>query len=229
MGLPRSLRDGLSEYLRKQERSELFMIGFAAGVNAAEGTVQRAIIDAGLRGISSEKQYQSVARWWCRIVERPAISSPDDLSRVKARLYVGIESTHCDEIAAFRDVMVPRYFLSKLVRLNAERETRDREAIDLRLRISIVRNRVYASRTFPASLRAIIFERDNYTCQVCLRGREVLKDGGIHLECDHVLAWEDGGLTTYDNGQTICSVCNKAKHHAKRYLGLVAHLNSSPR
>jgi hypothetical protein len=38
---------------------------------------------------------------------------------------------------------------------------------------------------------------------------------GLHLEVDHIQAFADGGLTTYSNGQTMCSECNKAKHHTK--------------
>lgn len=83
---------------------------------------------------------------------------------------------------------------------------------------------VYASRFFPPKIREIIFERDDYTCQKCLRTRDQLKPLGYHLEVDHIVAWIDGGKTTYRNGQTLCSECNKGKHHAKSYLSAAALL-----
>lgn len=80
-----------------------------------------------------------------------------------------------------------------------------------------LRGVVYKSRTFPSSLRAIIFERDNYTCQRCGRNLETLKQLHLRLECDHIVAYSDGGITTYDNGETLCSECNNAKHASKHY------------
>lgn len=81
-------------------------------------------------------------------------------------------------------------------------------------------NKVYPNRTFPVSLRNIIFDRDNYQCKICGIHRDSLpKDK--HLEVDHILAWQDGGQTTLSNGQTVCSDCNKGKHHSKKYLNLI--------
>jgi len=37
-----------------------------------------------------------------------------------------------------------------------------------------------------------------------------------HLEADHIKAWVDGGKTKLSNAQTLCSTCNKAKHHVKK-------------
>jgi 5-methylcytosine-specific restriction endonuclease McrA len=146
------------------------------------------------------------------------------LTREKARLYIGLLHDDDGDRPVFRPVDAPRYCLVRLERENAKKEAHDRQLVALRDRINEIRGRVYSSRSFPSTLKAIIYERDNYTCQVCLRDRAELARAGLHLECDHILAWEDGGLTTYDNGQTICSQCNKAKHHAKTYLALVARL-----
>lgn len=77
----------------------------------------------------------------------------------------------------------------------------------------------YESRNFPSTLRNVIFTRDNFTCKICNTHKDNLPDK-IHLEVDHILSWQDGGKTTYSNGQTICSDCNKGKHHAKKYLKL---------
>ena len=78
-----------------------------------------------------------------------------------------------------------------------------------------IEHKVYKQRTFPVTLKAIIFERDKYKCRICGRHRDKLKKKE-HLEVDHIKAWIDGGETTYHNGQTLCSSCNKAKHHVKK-------------
>ena len=49
-------------------------------------------------------------------------------------------------------------------------------------------------------LRLRIFERDGYRCQLCG------KHG--HLECDHIVAREDGGDDRPDNLRTLCRSCH---------------------
>lgn len=71
-------------------------------------------------------------------------------------------------------------------------------------------------RVYTGTLRQLIFERDNYSCQCCGISKDKVIEKGIHLEVDHIIEWEDGGQTTYENGQTLCSECNKAKHRVKR-------------
>ena len=78
-----------------------------------------------------------------------------------------------------------------------------------------IEHKIYKQRTFPVTLKAIIFERDKYKCRICGRHRDKLKKKE-HLEIDHIKAWIDGGETTYHNGQALCSSCNKAKHHVKK-------------
>lgn len=67
-------------------------------------------------------------------------------------------------------------------------------------------------RFFKGKLRSKILERDGYKCKLCGKTPE----DGIRLEVDHIIEFEDGGETTYDNGQTICSECNKGKSAAKK-------------
>lgn len=147
------------------------------------------------------------------------------MDRVTAKLYVGLErlvtGTH---IAEFRPVAVPRYFELKLAQANSAREKKDRIDAEHARQLALVRDKVYASRCFPARLRLIIFERDQYRCQICFRDKETLFQRGLNLEIDHILAYVDGGKTTYSNGMTLCSECNSAKHHAKGYLSVVSTL-----
>jgi len=82
--------------------------------------------------------------------------------------------------------------------------------------IGLLKQKVYSQRGFPLKLRVLIFQRDKYTCKICGKHKDNLKKN-IHLEIDHIIEWEDGGETTYFNGQTVCSECNKGKHHAKKH------------
>jgi 5-methylcytosine-specific restriction endonuclease McrA len=113
------------------------------------------------------------------------------------------------------------------MKYRTKRETRIKDEIRLarkRDELESYRRIVYSSRQFPPKLKAVIFDRDSYTCQLCGRNLDTLKSMGLHLECDHIRAWEDGGRTSYKNGQTLCSECNKAKHAAKHYLATLVEL-----
>jgi len=77
---------------------------------------------------------------------------------------------------------------------------------------------VYSQRRFPPALRHLVFCRDQFTCQICGRTKQQLIRENLHLEVDHIQEWEDGGETCYENGQTVCSECNKGKHFAKKYI-----------
>jgi len=90
------------------------------------------------------------------------------------------------------------------------------EELDEQKRIYKLKNYIYASRTFPQKLKVIIFEKDNYTCQICGKHKDHLEKDN-HLEVDHITEWSDGGETSYKNGQTLCHKCNKGKHHAKKH------------
>jgi len=57
-------------------------------------------------------------------------------------------------------------------------------------------------------IRRKVFERDNYTCLYCGKGRE--KDGA-RLVCDHVDALARGGGNELGNLVTACKECNRAK------------------
>lgn len=170
---------------------------------------------------------------WCFMSARWAINELrchkcrglDGMDRIEASLYIGLrELSEGRYEPDFRIVRVPRYFTNKLSEINVERETRDRHDVELAKRISTFRNKVYVSRCFPAHLRLLIFERDRYCCQNCLRQRDALAAYGLTLEVDHVLAFVDGGKTTYANGVTLCSECNRAKHTAKPYFQALANL-----
>ena len=58
-------------------------------------------------------------------------------------------------------------------------------------------------------LRFLVMRRDNFKCLAC--GRNPATDSEIILHVDHIIAWDKGGETVYENLQTLCSVCNIGK------------------
>jgi hypothetical protein len=73
---------------------------------------------------------------------------------------------------------------------------------------------------FPPETKIRIFERDEYKCVVCGRGRET----GVELCADHIKPKSRGGDDSLDNGQTLCTEHNLMKKNysqteaAKRYF-----------
>jgi hypothetical protein len=55
----------------------------------------------------------------------------------------------------------------------------------------------------PAELRWQVWERDNFTCQMC--------GARSHLAVDHIHPESKGGLLDLDNLQTLCTRCNSRK------------------
>lgn len=59
------------------------------------------------------------------------------------------------------------------------------------------------------SLRTVIKERDDYTCQMCTAA--VRDQNLLLLEIDHIIPVSKGGMSTLDNLQTLCWKCNRTK------------------
>ena len=62
-------------------------------------------------------------------------------------------------------------------------------------------------RSFTRKERQYIFQRDNYTCQVC----GYISPQGWFLEIDHIYPIRYGGSNRPDNLQTLCETCNRRK------------------
>lgn len=60
---------------------------------------------------------------------------------------------------------------------------------------------------FTPELKKLIFERDGYKCVICGR----TENEGYELHVDHILPKDKGGTATFENGQTLCSICNFRK------------------
>lgn len=225
MGLPRYLADKYTVSRSSSEIWEIFARCFSAGANAGERAFDISQkFDKNKRILNQAHVISCFLKWhWKSLEFRKYKSySQDGLTRCTAKLYVGLLASGGPDL---RQVSVPKYFLGALERLNERRQNFDELQIQKLAEIRSLQKKVYSSRIFPARLRAIIFERDNHTCQNCLRDRETLAKAGRHLEVDHIVPWIDGGLTTYSNGRTLCSECNIGRHHAKEFLAALAVLS----
>ena len=60
-----------------------------------------------------------------------------------------------------------------------------------------------------SKLRAMIKQRDNFTCCAC--GNSTHVEPNLLLEIDHIIPVSKGGCTVEDNLQTLCWKCNRAK------------------
>jgi 5-methylcytosine-specific restriction endonuclease McrA len=62
-------------------------------------------------------------------------------------------------------------------------------------------------RIFTEKQKQEIFARDNHTCRACGYDNPF----GFGLAADHIIPHAKGGMTTTENGQTLCQACNGAK------------------
>ncbi|WP_434627091.1 HNH endonuclease [Chromobacterium sp. CV08] len=225
MGMPRYLENKFNELVKSTEENgqiwELAIFAIRAGAYF-NGKVYK-LEDKITSDVISYKKYSiDIFKGYFKANLAKRISGQDNTAKIEARLYVGLKDgeygKYSDPVAEFRYIKVSKFFTKKLHEQNAIREKNDRSELNLLSRIKAIQDKVYASRVFPPTLRAIIFERDKHCCQACGMHKIKLMKLGFHLEVDHTLAWEDGGKTCYKNGQTICSKCNIAKHHAKNYF-----------
>lgn len=69
-------------------------------------------------------------------------------------------------------------------------------------------NNISRERKITPSIRIKVFERDNYTCQIC--GRNNRQDN-VKLEVDHKIPVSKGGSDDISNLQTLCFDCNRGK------------------
>jgi 5-methylcytosine-specific restriction endonuclease McrA len=58
-------------------------------------------------------------------------------------------------------------------------------------------------------LRLKVLQRDRFRCKLC--GQSPATEFGCILHVDHIVAFSNGGKTTFDNLQTLCSRCNIGK------------------
>ena len=67
---------------------------------------------------------------------------------------------------------------------------------------------------FADSLRAAVFQRDQYTCQIC--GKSAIKSKEpVHLHTHHALYWKGRHANTLNELITVCSDCHTPENHQK--------------
>lgn len=231
MGMPRALKDEFKRLFNSDPRSlsdrdfehyesTLFSAGRLSEVISIREWLPQSIVD-------NPDQHRHVrlcmAKAVSKYLHRGSCVPMDYCSfdKVLADKYVGLEERGEHEFkASFVPFRISRGFISRLKTWNEIRENEDRRELEWRDRKLAYESRIYKQRTFPATLRQIIFQRDNFTCQNCGKPRSELIADGSRLEVDHKLAWEDGGETCYGNGLTLCRSCNVAKHYAKKHFKL---------
>lgn len=65
---------------------------------------------------------------------------------------------------------------------------------------------------FADNLRAAVFQRDHYTCQIC--GRSALKSKEpVYLHTHHALFWKDRHSNSLNELITVCEDCHTAANH----------------
>ena len=86
------------------------------------------------------------------------------------------------------------------------------------IRITSVNYRIRRSVQY-AAWRTAVFERDNYTCQIC--GARSAIDQRIQLHADHILPFASYPEKRLDimNGRTLCSSCHRQTPTYARNLG----------
>ena len=57
--------------------------------------------------------------------------------------------------------------------------------------------------------RFLVMQKDHFKC--CLCGASPAKNSSVELHVDHIIPWSQGGETTVNNLQTLCSKCNLGK------------------
>jgi hypothetical protein len=72
-----------------------------------------------------------------------------------------------------------------------------------------IETRHSTSRDPSIRLRWKVLQRDRFTCRGC--GASPALKPGVQLHVDHVRPWSEGGETTLENLQTLCSTCNLGK------------------
>ncbi len=224
MGLPQYLKRKLDAMMEDEDGSYkdlLWVIYYAGkeGVITRERTKMSDIIKNALKlqyGYTKPERSFSLCR------------TPQPLDLVDTTRFVGVWKAKDGTLKwEGAPTTVQRRYLWKYEKLRIARIEREMELVRKRDKRLAYQNRVYQNRTFPPTLAALIWDRDDYTCQLCGRDLEELKKIGRWLTVDHIKEWEDGGLTTMNNGQTLCNIDNTAKHHAKKYFALTNDLRTA--
>lgn len=181
----------------------------ASGIISNFGTWSKALKVAGLneiivRNISNEDLFLNIEEIWVKLGRQPKYNEIEKpFSKYSSGTYEYRFGTWRKALEAFvlyvnnGDDNSP----------TQEKEVANTVMISTKSTTEIGKHKT--KRNINWRLRFIVMRRDNFKCKIC--GRNPATDPEIVLHVDHILAWDKGGETVYENLQTLCSVCNIGK------------------
>ncbi len=121
-----------------------------------------------------------------------------------------------EDVYLFVKMLVEKYSLGALVAIKEDirctfnYQLKTKEEVELKVDklyrnwISKQKKKIFTRGGVNKDLRKLVFERDNYACQICGSKEE--------LTIDHIIPFSKGGSNNPDNLQTLCKTCNIKKH-----------------
>jgi hypothetical protein len=169
----------------------------------------KALAIAGLKktrniGVTEEEYFLNLEKVWRTLGRQPSGSDMrKPLSAYSVDAYADRFGTWRKALEAFVDY----------VNRDAESSVQNKEELSEKInddtKLESQKGIAKKSRHISWRLRFLVMRRDGFRCCKC--GRSPATEPGIILHIDHSKAWSKEGPNTYDNLQTLCSVCNIGK------------------
>ena len=146
--------------------------------------------------LPEEELFRNLEEIWTKLGRQPRYA---EVQKPLSKYHVG---TYENRFGTWRKA------LEKFVAYvnNEEVSISDEEKRNLKIEVSTLHK---TKRGINLRLRFIVMKRDNFKCRNC--GKSPATDPKIILHIDHIKPWANGGETTLDNLQTLCSECNVGK------------------
>lgn len=160
------------------------------------GTWNKALEEAGLTfsnesNISDERLYENILNLWQHFGRQPRRSDlTNDISKFSQSPYNRRFKTWTNALQNFVAWANEEDLIAPEIESTSDNKKKTGRDPSLRLRFKVM-------------------QRDKFTCQYC--GASPAKDPSVELHLDHIVPWSNGGETTYENLQTLCSKCNLGK------------------
>ena len=125
--------------------------------------------------------------------------------------FIGIKSARHGWEAEYEQVRIPAGISSKYEQIQQKKAQLALAAKQHQERIEHLNSLAKGKRSFSKGLRDLIFLKCDYRCCHCQRDNKELHSLGLRLEVDHIIEWQEGGKTSYENGQALCTDCHRYK------------------
>ena len=144
--------------------------------------------------ISDEELFENIETVWLRLGRQPRYQEMiKPLSKFSSGTYEKRYGTW-------------RQALERFVEFVNSEEIETEKSLETKVEVALKHK---TKRDINWRLRFLVMRKDNFKCVAC--GRNPAADPEIILHVDHIIAWDKGGETVYENLQTLCSVCNIGK------------------